>query len=95
MRAAGEALQHAVDALVERPPAGEQGEGIEIALQREARGQRRGGGARFDRGVEADRREPVERGEFAELGRRAAREGDDRRVRRRRRAAARACARSA
>ena len=37
MGAAGEALQHALDAFVERPPAREQRQRVEIALQRESR----------------------------------------------------------
>ncbi len=49
-----------VDPFVERASAGEQRQRIEIALQREARRQRAGGGARLDRSVEADRREAVD-----------------------------------
>ena len=63
-----------------RPPASS-ASGSRLPCSASRRGQRRGGARGLDRGVEADRREPVDVGELAELGRRAARKGDDRRRR--------------
>ncbi len=82
MGAALKVGQHALDLLVEAPSAGDQREGIEIALKREPFRQSGDGGFRVSGGVEADRVDVGKRPEFGDLGACAARKGDQPRVRR-------------
>src|SRR5208282_5612773 len=82
MRAGLESLEDALDVLVETGSAGDQRQRVEIALQGIAFGQRGDGDPRLDAGVEADRVDFSYACEFSQLRPRAARKGDDPRVRR-------------
>ena len=83
MRAALEALQAAVDVLIKRAAARDQRQRVKIALQRQMRRQHRRRRLWLDGGVEADAGEALDGRELAQMRRRAAGKGDDRRVRRR------------
>src|SRR5208282_6044260 len=82
MRAGLESLEDALDVLVETGAAGDQRQRVEIALQGEAFGQRGDGDPWLDARVEADRVDFSDACEFSQLRPRAARKGDDPRVRR-------------
>src|ERR1700722_15502169 len=80
--AACKAAQHPLDLLVEAPSASNQREGVEIALKREPFRQSGDRGLGLGRGVEANRIDSSESSEFGKLCARAARKGDQPRLRR-------------
>ncbi len=82
MGAALKVGQHLLDLLVEAASAGDQRQRIEIALKRQPFRQSGNGGFRVSGGVEADRVDFGKRPEFGDLRPRAARKGDQPRVRR-------------
>ena len=81
VRAPGEAGKDVLNRLVERPAAGDQRQWIEVALEGEPRRQQARGDVRVDGRVKADCRETRDVGDFRQMRRRAAGEGDDRRRR--------------
>src|ERR1700733_431510 len=82
VRAALKVAQHALDFLVEAPPARDQRQRIEITLERQPLRQRSDGGFGLRGRVEADRVDSGEASEFGKLSPRAAWKGDQPRARR-------------